>query len=286
MSDISQLVKQASLRLSSQPEARLEAEILLAYCLEKPRVFLHTWPDHLITTEQQIEFERLISRRNEGEPIAYILGYQEFWSLTLHVSPATLIPRSETELLVEKALALIAENNNLSILDLGTGSGAIALAIATERPTCKVTATDYSTAALDIAKSNSEKYHIANVRFIQSNWFSELTGDFFDIIVANPPYIAQNDTHLQQGDLPYEPYSALASQDNGLADIKTIIREARQHLKPDGWLLLEHGYNQAKEVCVLLKKQGFQSIHNESDYSGQPRVTLAHQKNSNDSARP
>ncbi len=278
MSGISQLVKQALLRLSSQTEARLEAEILLAHCLEKPRVFLHAWPEYLVTIEQQIKFEKLISRRSKGEPIAYILGYQEFWSLTLHVSPATLIPRSETELLVEQALILIAENNNASILDLGTGSGAIALAIATERPICKVTASDYSTTVLDIAKSNAKKHHIANVRFIQSNWFSELAGNFFDIIVANPPYIAQNDAHLQQGDLPYEPYSALASQDNGLADIKIIIREARRHLKPGGWLLLEHGYNQAKEVCALLEKQDFQSIHTESDYGGQPRVTIGHQK--------
>lgn len=275
MIGVAQLVKQTSLRLSSQPEARLEAEILLAYCLEKPRVFLYTWPDHLITIEQQIKFEGLISRRSEGEPIAYILGYQEFWSLTLRVSPATLIPRSETELLVEQTLALITENNNLSILDLGTGSGAIALAIATERPACKVTATDYSTATLDIAKSNSEKHHITNVRFIQSNWLSALTGECFDIVVSNPPYIVQNDPHLQQGDLPYEPRNALVSRDNGLADIKTIIREAHQHLKPDGWLLLEHGYNQAKKVRALFEKQGFQSIRTESDYGGQPRVTIA-----------
>lgn len=275
MSCVSQLVKQALLRLSSQPEARLESEILLAYCLGKTRVFLHAWPDHRITTKQQIEFEQLVARRNAGEPIAYILGYQEFWSLTLCVSPATLIPRSETELLVEQTLALIAENNNLAILDLGTGSGAIALAIATERPVCKVTATDCSTASLEIAKSNSEKNHITNVHFIQSNWFSVLTGKFFDIIVANPPYIAQNDSHLKQGDLPYEPYSALASQDNGLADIKIIISEAHKHLRPGGWLLLEHGYNQAKEVCVLLEKHGFQAIHTELDYGGQPRVTRA-----------
>ncbi|NOY73210.1 MAG: peptide chain release factor N(5)-glutamine methyltransferase [Gammaproteobacteria bacterium] len=272
---VSQLLTQASLRLNSQAEPRLEAEILLAYCLKKPRVFLYAWPDHSVKIEQKVFFEQLVARRSTGEPVAYILGYQEFWSLTLQVTPATLIPRSETELLVERALSFISENKNLSILDLGTGSGAIALAIARERPACKITATDRCVNALAVAQNNTKKNHITNVHLMQSHWFSALNSGVFDIIVSNPPYISENDPHLYQGDLPYEPDIALTSRDDGLADIKKIIGEASRYLKTNGWLLLEHGYHQAEKVRALFGEQGYQSIHTELDYAGHPRVTLA-----------
>jgi len=273
--NVSQLLKQATLSLQHQIEARLEAEILLAFCIQKTRVFLHTWPEHPVTPAQLVEFRQFVARRRKGEPIAYILGHQEFWSLNLDVNPATLVPRSETELLVEQSLLHIPKDSNFAIVDLGTGSGAIALAIATERPTCTVTATDHCTEALTVAKKNAAKHGITNVRFIQSDWFGALESKVFDIIVTNPPYIAPDDPHLNQGDLPYEPDTALASSDNGLADIKRIIGESRNHLKPGGWILFEHGYNQAQEVAILLKQHAYQSIHTELDYAGHPRVTMA-----------
>jgi release factor glutamine methyltransferase len=204
------------------------------------------------------------------------MGYRDFWNLRLQVSPATLIPRPETELLVEVALEKLAtlSSQTVSVLDLGTGTGAIALALAQERPDIQLLAVDASTAALDIARSNAQLNQINNVSFVQSNWFSELPSQRFDLIVSNPPYIEQNDPHLTQGDVRFEPISALASGLDGLDDIRHIIQHAPAWLNPQGWLLLEHGYNQGQAVSTLMLKRGLQNVQCLPDWAGIERVNL------------
>jgi release factor glutamine methyltransferase len=219
--------------------------------------------------------EAFIRRRSEGEPVAYILGYREFFGLSLITTPDTLIPRPDTETLVEFALAKIPQQASFSILDLGTGTGAIALAIAHQRPYCKVTAVDQSVAAIEVAKKNARLLGLSSVECHKSDWFSALKGRKFDLIVSNPPYIANNDPHLQQGDLRFEPMNALASGEDGLLDIRQIIAQAIKYLHPKGWLLLEHGYDQGKKVAALFEATGFYSIEQAQDLSGHIRVTGA-----------
>ena len=298
-------------------EAKFETQLLLQHALKVNRAGLVAHALDAIQGNLYEAFEMLLKRRLKGEPIAYILGYREFFGLQLKVSADTLIPRPDTETLVEAALAKIQQYNfktspsfprkresslNLNqkmdsrfrgnddanhedftlaqqfrVLDLGTGSGAIALAIAKHRPLAQVTALDASQAALDIATENAQNLTIPNVNFMLSDWFSALSQanvtQKFDVIVSNPPYIEADDAHLKQGDLRFEPLSALASGDDGLQDIRIIINQAPQHLNPQGWLLLEHGYNQAEQVAALLKQAGFSKISHAQDLAGINRVT-------------
>ncbi|MDH5326993.1 MAG: peptide chain release factor N(5)-glutamine methyltransferase [Gammaproteobacteria bacterium] len=268
-----------------QTSARLEAEILLAFCLQQSRTYLRTWPERRLEPQQWQQYQGLIQQRHEGKPIAYIVGRKEFWSMDLQVSEATLIPRPETERLVELALDRIPNDAHYTIADLGCGSGAIGLALAKERSACHIIATDTSAAALRIAQSNAHSLGIKNVSFVQAHWLNPFASRCFDLIVSNPPYIAPDDPHLHSGDLIFEPPTALRSDNLGLQDLSTIIRQGGNHLKPGAWLLLEHGYNQARDVCDCLTQHGFQAIQCERDYSGNDRVCMA-QYSAQDSGNP
>ena len=266
----------AILEQSGLDSARIDAELLLAFVLERDRTWLRTWPETPLSTAQQQHFDTLLQRRRQGEPVAYILGQRAFWSLDLKVTPATLIPRPETELLVEEALKRIPQTAEWTIPDLGTGSGAIALAIARERPRCTLIATDRSAAALQIARQNARDHDIDNVRFLAGDWLRPFAPGFqTGMILCNPPYVRQDDPHLERGDLRFEPRSALAAGAEGLDDLQRIIADAPTHLKPGGWLLLEHGYHQQAAVERLLAQQGYRPLHCLPDLAGQPRLSLA-----------
>ena len=303
--------------LLNTEESTLEAQLLLQHALNVNRAWLIVHENDALQPNIHAVFEVLLKRRLNGEPIAYILGYREFYGLRLKVTADTLIPRPDTETLVEAALAKIPPNANspsfrrkwesigftvnknlkmdsrlrgndegdvkFTILDLGTGTGAIALAIAHHRPQACVTAVDASENALNIAQENAQNLNITNINFVQSDWFSALRlvnlqyeniMQKFDLIVSNPPYIEQDDAHLSQGDLRFEPISALASGSDGLDDIRKIIDSAAPHLNPQGWLMLEHGYNQAESVATLLKQAGFTEVGHALDLAGIQRVTL------------
>ena len=263
-------------------EAKLEAQLLLQHILNVNRAWLIAHKNEYLTPEKLTEFNRLVERRAKGEPVAYILGQREFYGLNLTVTPDTLIPRADTETLVEAALAKITQlsttashrDSNLHVLDLGTGSGAIALAIAKNRPQAHVIAADASPAALAVAHQNAEQLHIANVQCELSDWFSAFDHKRFDVIVSNPPYIEQNDAHLLQGDLRFEPISALASGYDGLDDIRIILDHCLLHLKPQGWVMLEHGYKQASAVADLMAQTGLVDIETIRDFGGNERVTI------------
>ncbi|WMP16985.1 peptide chain release factor N(5)-glutamine methyltransferase [Thiothrix lacustris] len=257
---------------TASESARADAEILLAHCLQKSRTYLFAYPEKAVDSLTEASFRKLLAERLRGVPIAYLTGQREFWTLNLKVTPDTLIPRPETELLVETALKLGSSSSH--ILDLGTGTGAIALAIASERPDVQVTACDFSAAALAVAQENAQVNSIHNVHFIQSDWFSALPAQRFDMIVSNPPYIEADDPHLAQGDVRFEPLTALASGQDGLDDIRHLIQTAPQWLVNGGWLLLEHGYNQGKAVTALLQTTGFQQVHCLPDLAGNDRVSL------------
>ncbi|WP_257267003.1 peptide chain release factor N(5)-glutamine methyltransferase [Endozoicomonas sp. ONNA2] len=272
---------EASRMLTASPTPRLDAELLLAHVLDRPRSYFFTWPETLLTREQLAQFAKLIDQRKAGRPIAYLTGQREFWSLQLKVTEATLIPRPDTELLVELALGLTADpeyQNTLSkirVADLGTGTGAIALALARERPDWAVTAIDKSPDALAVAADNAVINNIRNTVFVEGSWCSPLAGGSMDMIVSNPPYICSNDPHLKEGDVRYEPLSALVSGVDGLDDIRRIAEQSLPCLRPGGWLLLEHGYNQGRPVWTILSRAGFTHIHTETDLAGHDRVTLA-----------
>lgn len=255
--------------------ARREAELLLVSVLDKDRTWLRTWPDTILSPDQRQAFETLINRREKGEPVAYILGQRDFWTLALTVTTDTLIPRPETELLVEQALVRIPEHASWTILDLGTGSGAIALAIAKERPYCTLIASDRSLAALQIARQNAHINEVANVHFLLSDWLEGFIHSFqAHMILSNPPYIKVHDPHLSAGDLRFEPPGALTAGSEGLDDLQHILITARAHLKPGGWMLLEHGYEQQAALAGLFAKQGYQSVSCYRDYADQPRLSL------------
>ena len=258
---------------SSSPE--IDAEVLLGHSLKQSRAWLLTYQEEELSEEQITEFQTLVDRRKNGEPIAYILGEREFWSLNLNVNSFTLIPRPETEVLVEVALekAQLPFRGIMSIADLGTGSGAIALALASELTNAFITATDKSDEALIVAKHNAEQLGLSNVEFLNSDWFNNLSDHRFNIICSNPPYIENLDPHLQQGDLRFEPQSALASGPDGLFDIQHIISQAQHYLHADGWVILEHGFQQSERIHTFLAEAGFVNIHTREDYSGHPRIT-------------
>ena len=259
--------------LPDSPTPRLDAELLLAAALNKPRSYLRTWPERELEVDQLALFQANLMRRRQGEPVAYILGLQGFWSLELEVAPHTLIPRPDTELLVETALALLPAAP-LTVLDLGTGTGAIALALASERPAWHVTAVDRVLEAVALAERNRQRLNLHNATVLNSHWFSALQGHTYDLIISNPPYIAANDPHLAAGDVRFEPASALVAGHDGLDDLRLIIAEAPAHLNAGGWLLLEHGYDQAAAVRDLLLSQGFEGVHSRIDLGGHERISL------------
>ncbi|GBL53706.1 peptide chain release factor N(5)-glutamine methyltransferase [Pseudomonas citronellolis] len=263
----------AEAQLPDSPSARLDAELLLAAALGKPRSFLRTWPERVVDREVRERFEGWLARRRAGEPVAYILGRQGFWSLDLEVAPHTLIPRPDTELLVETALQLVPASP-ARVLDLGTGTGAIALALACERLSWQVSGVDRIPEAVALAERNRERLRLANVGFRQSHWFSALEGECFALIVGNPPYIPGSDPHLQQGDVRFEPKSALVAGHDGLDDIRLIVAQAPRFLEPGGWLLLEHGYDQAAAVRDLLLGNGFSEVESRRDLGGHERISL------------
>ena len=271
---IQQALANAVAKLTEQPDtAVLDAELLLAHVLQKTRTWLHTWPEYELSAEQTQEFEQLVARRVVGEPVAHLLAQQEFWSLDLIVTADTLIPRPETERLVELALERIPPTAAWRIADLGTGSGAIALALAKERPACIVIATDQSAAALAVAEDNARNNRLHNVTFRRGNWFEALQDEApFDLIVSNPPYIKETDPHLLQGDVRFEPAIALQAGPNGLTDLQHLIGQALPHLKAGGWLLLEHGYDQGEAVVQLLHQAGYTEVNDYADLAGLPRV--------------
>lgn len=259
-------------KISDSP--RLDVELLLGHAAGKSRTWLYTWPEAEVDNLHAAQFYALLARRKRGEPIAHILGEKEFWSLRLYVDESTLIPRPETELLVELVLALDAPRRRL--LDLGTGTGAIALALASELPDAQILAVDQSLQAVALAQKNLKRLAYSNLEIKQSDWFSSITDGAFDIIVSNPPYIDKDDPHLQRGDVSYEPQSALVAADNGLADIHHIIREAMAFLCPAGILLLEHGCQQGAAVRELFDRYGYQGIATRQDIAGRDRVTLGY----------
>lgn len=271
MSTIESLLNTAE--LPDSPTPRLDAELLLAAALGKPRSYLRTWPERELAADQLGLFRSHLQRRRQGEPVAYILGHQGFWSLDLEVAPHTLIPRPDTELLVESALALLPVTP-LAALDLGTGTGAIALALASERPGWQVTGVDRVEDAVALAERNRQRLQLDNVRFLHSHWFSALAGQRFGLILSNPPYIRADDRHLDQGDVRFEPSSALVAGADGLDDIRAIIQAAPQYLLAGGWLLLEHGFDQAEAVRELLATAGFSEAHSRRDLGGHERISL------------
>lgn len=258
----------------SANEAKLEAQLFMQHTLNVNRAWLITHAHTALSDDHLDQFNAWINRRRLGEPVAYILGYREFYGLNFAVSPATLIPRADTETLVEAALNKIPTHQSARILDLGTGSGAVALAIAYHRPQCEIHATDVSPAALEVASANATALRIKNVHFMQSNWFSAIPRRQYDVITSNPPYISQNDDHLNQGDLRFEPRNALVAEDDGLADIRTLISDSLIYLKPQGWLMLEHGYNQGLAVRECMAETGYTDITTLQDLAGNDRVTL------------
>jgi len=275
MTIIASLLRNAE--LPDSPTARLDVELLLAAALGKPRSFLHTWPERIVSTEAAVTFAGYVERRRTGEPVAYILRQQGFWKLDLEVAPHTLIPRPDTELLVEAALELHAGTPSLapvSVLDLGTGTGAIALALANERSAWNVTAVDRVPEAVALAERNRQRLHLDNVKVLTSHWFSALEGQRFELIISNPPYIASADPHLAAGDVRFEPSSALVAGVDGLDDLRLIIGQAPSHLEAGGWLLLEHGYDQAAAVRDLLANQGFERVHSRKDLGDHERISL------------
>lgn len=269
----------SALKHAQQHIDRLDAELLLCHLLDKPRSYLRTWPEQALDADLLSEFEALTARRANDEPLAYLIGWREFWSLKLKVTPATLIPRPDTETLVEQALALIPADAHWRIADLGTGSGAIALAIASERPHCHIVASDLSRDALAVAEENARTLNIHNIEFRHASWADAFqAGEQFQLIAANPPYIDADDEHLQLNGLPFEPHSALSPGQDGLADLRCIIEQTQAHLTKPGWLLLEHGYNQGQAVRTLLQQHNYQNISTARDLGNNERMTRGQHK--------
>ena len=279
MANISELLKLSSQLTAISDSPQLDCELLLCYTLDVDRTWLRTWPEKEISQPLEAKFRALLEQRVEGQPIAYLIGSRGFWSMDLQVSKDTLIPRPETELLVELALGLQLPKNSDG-LDLGTGTGAIALALASERPDMNFVAVDSQSGAVSLANKNCQALGLANVEIFQSDWFDsvQLTEDQFDLIVSNPPYISATDPHLQQGDVRFEPNTALVSGIDGLDDLKKIIAKSPFYLKPNGWLLLEHGFDQGSAVARRMSEAGFQKVVTHQDYNLIDRVTLGQWK--------
>ncbi|MGP4846137.1 peptide chain release factor N(5)-glutamine methyltransferase [Marinobacter sp. 1Y8] len=276
------LLSDAARRIGVE-SARLDAEILLEHVVNKGRTWFRTWPEHRISDEQYERFEQLINARLDGRPVAHLVGERGFWSLNLKVNEHTLIPRPDTECLVETALSLPVPDT-ASVLDLGTGTGAIALALASERQDWTVRATDAITEAVELARENVAMLGLA-VDVQRSHWFRDLAPARYDLIVSNPPYIVAGDRHLEEGDVRFEPQSALVSGADGLEDLREIIAQAPDWLNADGWLMVEHGYDQAESVRALYTQQGFVAVASHRDYGGNDRMTLGQWPATNAEAR-
>ena len=271
---LGELLADAARRLAEVGDTpRLDAEVLLAAALGRGRSYLRAWPERTPEPEQAARFAAWLERRLTGEPIAYLLGRREFWSLDLNVTPDTLIPRPETELLVDLALARLPADRPIAIADLGTGSGAIALALATERPRARIVATDRRLAALRVARGNAGRSNILNVEFREGDWCAPLAGERFDLIASNPPYVAATDSRWREGELRFEPPGALVAGEDGLDAIRAIIARAPACLRPEGWLLLEHGYDQGEAVPALLRERGFVEVADHRDAAGVSRAS-------------
>ena len=262
------LAKSAELKSDS---ARVDVEHLLCFVLQKDPSYLRTWPEKELTAEQLSQFDSLLVKRSQGTPVAHLTGRRGFWSFDIEVNQHTLIPRPDTETLVEWALELPL-NSKASAVDLGTGTGAIAIALALENPAWQVSAVEFVEEAAELARRNAVRLGASNLTVLSGSWFEPLAGQY-DLIVSNPPYIDPKDTHLEQGDVRFEPLTALTAEDEGLADLFYIIEIAPAYLKGDGWLLLEHGYDQAEQVANKLKQVGFEQVETRQDYGGNPRIT-------------
>lgn len=274
MTTISQALSEARHRLqATSPSPAVDASILLCHVLGCSPGHLIAWPDKQLSPHQAMQFEQILQQRLEGRPVAYITGEREFWSLSLKVTSDVLIPRPETETLVELVLEKFSSSPALTVADLGTGSGAIACALAVERPAWNIIATDSSGEALDIARHNASVHKLGNIRFVHGQWLEPLTGLDFDLIISNPPYIAIDDPHLAQGDVRFEPEAALASGKQGMDAIRHLAQQAGQRLKAGGWLIVEHGYDQQQPVYDCFLQGGFEDILQLTDLAGQPRVT-------------
>ncbi len=276
MTDQAPLTIAAALRVAEQTVrlTPVDAQALLCHVLECSRSHLYAWPEQRLSDQQSSRFRTLLERRAAGEPLAYLTGYREFWSLNLRVTADTLIPRPETELLVECALALLEPERNGRVADLGTGSGAIAAAIASECPRAQLVATDISGAALAVAGDNFQAHRLYNIALRQGSWLDALKpSERFDLILSNPPYVAEGDPHLQQDGLPWEPQTALTAGADGLTDIRRLITEAPPHLEPEGWLLIEHGFDQGPAVRQLFQQAGYRLVSTQQDLALRDRLT-------------
>ncbi|EOX7391751.1 peptide chain release factor N(5)-glutamine methyltransferase [Enterobacter quasiroggenkampii] len=271
--DFQRWLREAAAELSESESPKRDAEILLEHVTGKARTYLLAFGETELTAEQEARLATLLARRKHGEPVAHLVGEREFWSLPLYVSAATLIPRPDTECLVEQALARLPAAA-CRILDLGTGTGAIALALASERPDCAVTAVDVMPDAVALAQRNVERLGLTNVTVLQSSWFSALENQTFGVIVSNPPYIDEHDPHLAQGDVRFEPLTALVAAREGLADLDHIVTMSRQHLLSGGWLLVEHGWTQGESVRALFTQAGYVDVKTCRDYGDNERLTL------------
>jgi release factor glutamine methyltransferase len=260
----------------SKNEARSEVQLLLGFSQQKSRSHVVAFPERPVDAENYGKYHVLLQRRLSGEPMAYIFGHKEFYGMNFAVNPNVLIPRPETELLVERALTRIAHDAACRVLDLGTGSGNVALVLASERPLSRVTAVDISQGALETATKNAHDLRVHNVTFVESDWYAAMNEEIFDVIVANPPYVADNDPHLQLGDVRFEPKNALLGGEHGIAHIHEIAVNSRNHLSNGGWLLIEHGYNQSHMSHIELKNAGFDKITTYDDLGGTPRITEGH----------
>ncbi len=274
MITITELLQKAEQSIHSSESARLDAEILFCDLMQFDRCRIYSHPQQLVPEDKSVLFQFLIEQRQQGHPIAHLTGKKEFWSLELAINKYTLIPRPETELLVETALQMIPENAAFNILDLGTGSGAIAIAIASERPDCKIVATDINKNALTIAKENAQTHRIENIQFYLSDWYQNIPLQSFDLIVSNPPYIKQDDEHLSQGDVRFESELALVAGADGMQAIKMILENAKHYLASDACLLIEHGYDQKLLVQEAFLKHDFKQLKTFQDLSGQDRMTI------------
>lgn len=270
MTTIKQALKEAQIQ---SPTAKLDAELLLLKILNKERTYLYTYPETILDEKQKKAYQNLIQQAKTGTPIAYLLGEKEFWSRKFIVNKSCLIPRPETELIIEWCLQNLPQKKPLHILDLGTGTGAIAITLALERSTWHIAATDINDKALHLCKQNATRHNAAHITFHHGDWFTPVKNLTFDVIISNPPYIAKDDKNTQS--LKHEPANALISPDNGYLDLATIINNAPQHLNPKGYLILEHGYQQQNKVVKLLQMAGYQNIQRHQDYAGQDRMVVA-----------
>ena len=270
---IEQQLRWAKSQLCDPESAALDCRLLMCHVLDCNQAYLLTWPDKSLTQSQSDLFKHLITQRQQGHPVAHLLGYRDFWSLRLRVNPSTLIPRPETELLVETALTLPI-GDHVKVLDLGTGTGAIALALASEKPDWQITAVDFQPEAVKLAMKNQDENGLSNVKIMQSDWFSAVGDETFHLIVSNPPYVEDDSFYLEQGDVRFEPRTALTAGRDGLYDIRRISAQLDRYLCAGGWVIFEHGNLQGPPVQQILIQSGLDKVQTINDLNDQPRITI------------